>query len=511
MAASKISFIGAGPGNPELITLRGHALLKQADVIFYDFALSPAFFHACSEDCRLVPVRHEGHASKEALANVAQRMVEAARSGHRVVRLKVGDPLFFSRTLEDLETVCEAGIAIEIVPGIASPLAASAFAGVPLTEPHGSRGLVFTSATDLLGRAMDAHAFISMAEKAETLCIMLVVEQLRAVVGHLSDVSKFRHSPALLVHRASLPEQRVIEAPLLDLIAQFDAHPLPEPSLLIVGNVVRYRRQLAWFESRPLFGKRLLLCRAREQAQDSASAILQRGAAPELLPLIEIEAYDNDRPLFACIPQVAKANWVIFTSANGVERFRRAVIRAGKDARIFGSSRIAVIGPGTARPLEQWGIKPELIAKEHVAENLASELLASGPASSAILIRALEARDTLPESLRAAGISTEIVPAYQTRKLSQKQREPLLARLHAHTIDAVLLTSSSMADSLVMALGDSAAEVLSRVCVASIGPITSATLEKHGVTPSVTATTYTVEGLLDALEIHFEQNGAKTS
>ena len=498
-----VYFVGAGPGNPDLITLRGQALLRTADVIFHDTGLSSAFFQGCSEGCRVIDVGQVGIAPGEAIRNTAHQIIDAARQGQRVVRLKVGDPLFFSRALDELEALRAAGIPVEVVPGVASPIGAAAFTGVPLTDVRGSQKLVFVAATDLLGNPVDGAEFAVLAKAADTLCVMLIGDQLHSIVNSLLKLERYREARALLVRRATLPEQEVIEAPLAELGERCASKSSNEAGLLILGDVLRHRKQLNWFESQPLFGKRLLLCRPSGQAADSANAILHRGASSEVLPLIEIGPVGDDHALIECVDRVHCADWVIFTSANGVEQFRRVVIASGKDARVFGCARLAVIGPGTAKPLAAWGLKPDLIAKEHVAEALARQILDAGRVQSVMLIRALEARDALPDTLRAAGVAVEIVPAYRTRKLGDAQREKLKHLLHARAIDAVLLTSSSMADSLILALGVDAKDALARVCVASIGPITTATLEKHGIMPTVTATTFTVDGLLDALEGYF--------
>jgi len=370
----KVYYVGAGPGDPELITVRGQDLLNHAAVIIHDSEVSHELFRDCPATTQIIDARLCGVASDDAVSRVAQQVIEAARSNDMVVRLKSGDPLFFSRALVEIETVLNAGVTVEMVPGVAS---------------------------------------------------------------------------------------------------------------------------------QPLFGKRLLVCRPRHQAADSARAIQRRGAVAQLLPLIEIEAIADGAALHDALPRVRDFDWVIFTSANGVQQFQNAVARAGKDARVFGRAKIAVIGPGTAKSFQLWGIAPDLVAEEHVAEGLARQILALGAAQSALLVRAVEARDALPDALRAAGLQVDIVAAYRTRKLADEQRQQLRAQLKSRSVDAVLLTSSSMADALMAALAPDAHSLLSNVCVASIGPITTATLEGHGIVADVTASTYTVDGLLEALESYY--------
>lgn len=505
MNRGKVWFVGAGPGNPELITLRGHELLKHADVIIHDSGISPDLFHECRFATRRVDTGCVGCASPSELSAIAQQIIREAQAGAAVVRLKTGDPLFYSRALDEMDALCAAGVPFEIVPGVASPLAAAAYAGVPLTGARGFGSLAFFSATDAMGNTQDLKDLEQRALTAESICVMLLGNQLKPVVERLQNTGRFGDATAVLVYKASLPEQRVIEAPLGELLNEAEPSAMPEPTLLIVSKLTDWRKKLNWFESLPLFGKRLLVCRPLQQSQESARAIWRRGAAPLILPLIEIEPIADNTALAKCLPHLNEYEWVIFTSANGVEQLRQAIAAAGLDARAFGRAKIAVIGPGTAKPFEKWGITPDLVAEEHVAEGLASQILAVGPAKSALLIRALEARDVLPSFLRAAGLDVTIVAAYRTRKLADETRHQLKHQLQAKLIDAVLLTSSSMADALVKALAPDAPTLLSNVCVASIGPITTQTLLKAGIEASLTASTYTVEGLLDALESHFER------
>ncbi len=501
MATGKVYYVGAGPGDPELITVRGQDLLNHASVIIHDSEVSHELFRDCPATTQIIDAQLRGVASDDAVSRVARQVIEAARSGGMVVRLKTGDPLFFSRALVEIEIVLSACVTVEMVPGVASPLAAAAFAGVPLTASHGT--LAFAAATDPSGKATDLDELTRLAVQADTLCVLLVASQLRSLVERLLAMDRFAKSRAVLVHRASQPEQRVLEAPLERLVALFESDPLPEPTLLILGAVVDWRTRLNWYESQPLFGKRLLLCRPRHQAADSARAIRRRGAVAHLLPLIEIEPITDNTALRDALPRVQEYDWVIFTSANGVQQFQNVVAQAGKDARLFGRAKIAVIGPGTARSFQLWGITPDLVAEEHVAEGLARQILGFGAARSALLVRAVEARDALPSALGAAGLQVDIVAAYITRKLADEQGQQLRSRLTSQSVDAVLLTSSSMADALVAALAPDAPSLLSDVCVASIGAITTATLEGHGIMADVTASTYTVDGLLDALESYY--------
>ncbi len=503
MQLGSVSYVGAGPGDPELISVRGQQLLRHADLVIHDSSVASELLEQCKHNATLVDARCPGIASAEDIREIARRIIEATQVGLSVVRLKVGDPLFYSRALDEIRIIAAANVKMEIVPGIASPFGASAFAGVPLTDSDGSGSVVFTSATDLLGRSASAMLLAERAKAADTICVLCAASQLPTIVQSLLPMPRFATSPCVLVYKASTPEQRVLEAPLDRILESFTPQPTPEPLLLIAGKVTEWRKQLTWFESLPLFGKRLLLCRPKHQAKDSARLIRQRGARPILLPLIEIGAPPDNSPLNRCATRLGEYDWVVLTSANGADKLMQAMTENGRDARAFGKAKIAVIGPGTARPLSTWGIVPDLVAEEHVAEALAQQLLAVGSTRSVLLVRALEARDVLPNSLREAGIDVDVVAAYATRKFGGEQQAILTRLIGSRSVDAVLLTSSSMVEALCTGLGPDAPAILSNTCVASIGPITSATLRAWGVQVDVTADNYTVDGLLAALESHF--------
>jgi uroporphyrinogen III methyltransferase / synthase len=277
---------------------------------------------------------------------------------------------------------------------------------------------------------------------------------------------------------------------------------IANPAVILVGDVVTLRDRLRWFDNRPLFGKSILVPRPAEQGRVTALAIRARGANPLLLPAIEIREPEDPAPLARAIVGLQDFGWVLFTSANGVERFMHALNRAGLDARAFANAKIGVIGPKTAASLRGHGLTADVVADEFVGEGLARAVLALGVPKRVLLARALIARDSLPQLLRAAGAEVDIVPVYQT--VSAAASSALSERFEESRIDIALFTSSSTVTAVVEALGSAARESLSRVTVASIGPITSQTLAEHGVRVDVVATAFTVDGVLDALEAHFK-------
>jgi uroporphyrinogen III methyltransferase/synthase len=471
-------------------------------VVIHDSGVAPELLEQCEGSAQLIEARVSPTPATEELAAIAQQVIAAARAGSRVVRLKVGDPLLFSRALEEIAAVSNAGLEVQIIPGICAPLGASAYAGMPLTQPGGSGNVTFVSTLPLHAESI-SELLSTTAQACNSVCVFCTNAQLTHVVQTLLKIPGMAGLSAALVSRTTQPEQAVIEAPLSELLHVTNQRTVQEPFLLFVGSGVTWRQQLGWFERLPLHGRRLLLCRAKHQARESARMIRERGARPVLLPLLDIEPPSDPTAFDQCITRLSNYDWIVLTSANGAEQLLQAIKAKGLDARALGKARIAVIGPGTAKPLAKWGLLPDLIAQEHVAEALAADLLRAGEAQSVLLARAERARDVLPEALRKAGLRVDVVATYRTRKLDGEQSSGLRRLFECSEIDAVLLTSSSMADALVSALSPNASQWLSRTVVASIGPITTATLDKLGVRVDVTASEYTVDGLLVALGRYF--------
>lgn len=393
-----------------------------------------------------------------------QHLVELARSGRRVARAVPGDPFESPAVVAEVTAVCRAGISIEVIPGVGARAAAGAFAG-------------------LIGRAVTVRA----------------VEVARFVAGEAPD------APVTLVAGIGSPRQRTIVTTAADAAERAGVLGMETPIVLAFG---RPDPDLGWFERRPLFGKRVLVTRARAQAAGTAELLQEYGAEPVVVPTIEIHPPADPTPLAAALERLRAGGymWVAFTSANGVEMTWNALSAAGRDARAFGSARLAAIGPATARALEGHGLRPEVVAAEFRGEGLARDLLAvlnEDRFTSVLLARAARARDVLPEALREAGHRVDVVPAYETHPPPHENVEALARELDLGRIDAVTFTSSSTVENLCDLLGSAVIELLRNTRVASIGPITTAAAEARGVRVDVTARTYTVPGLVEALAESF--------
>jgi uroporphyrinogen III methyltransferase / synthase len=427
MRPGLVSFVGNGPGDPALRTVRATERLAEADIVLEVEVTAPT-------------------------------LVDLARQGKRVVRLVAGDPLESPVVVAQALDLAAAGVPFEVVPGIGARGAAAAFAGV-------------------LGRAVRVP--IDGVEEA------LAGEAAGEVLTIVAD--------------AGAPSQRVVTTTAGEGARR--ARELGAGFVILAFGAPH--DALRWAERRPLFGKRVLVTRARDQAGSTAALLRERGAEPVVVPTIEIHPPSDPAPLTAAIEVLRTGgyDWVAFTSANGVDRMWEALVASGADARVFGAARVAAIGPATASALERRGVRADLVAKEFRGEALADAMLAEpqrGPAR-VLIARAAVARDVLPDALRSVGWGVDVVPVYETRPTSDEVVERLTRELADGRIDAVTFTSSSTVDSLCDRLGSGAARLLARPRIASIGPVTTATALERGLRVDVTARQYTVPGLVEAL------------
>ena len=501
MSLGKVWLVGAGPGDPGLITVRGLELLEQADVVLYDALAHPALLERVREGALVRDVGKRYGKESPTQDAITAELVAHARAGKRVVRLKGGDPLLFARGAEEACGLARAGVPFEIVPAVSSPVAAAAYAGISLTHRDLSSSVTFITGSDRAGKEWSPDAWKKLATATDTICVLMGMRRIDEITRAIIDGGRAPTTPSAVIQWGARAEQRVVTAPLAGIAEAARTEGLANPAIIIVGDVVALRDEIRWFDRLPLFGKRILVPRPLAQAKATAHAVRERGAEPIVFPVIEIADPPDPEPLARAARELHTYDWVLFTSANGVERFFGALAAAGRDARAFASAKIGVIGPKTAAALTPHGLTPDLVAEEHVGEGLAGAIARAGGARRVLLPRALEAREALPDLLRKAGAEVDVVPAYETRPASAERGAELRALLESGAIDIALFTSSSTVTSTLALLGDPAR--LANVTIASIGPNTSRTLADHGITADVTAETYTVAGLLDALATHF--------
>lgn len=506
-----VYLVGAGPGDPDLLTLRGLELLETADAVLHDELVSPLLLRRTRADARVEYVGKRGDepaAKQVRQSEIDARLVELAREGRSVVRLKGGDPFLFGRGSEEAEALVLAGVPFEIVPGVTSPIAAAAYAGVSLTHRDFASSVVFVSGTNRHGQAFD---FRELAGHRGTVCVLMGLRRLRAIAEALvTDAGRAADTPVAVISRGTRPDQRVVSGTLADIATKVSDSGLETPSVVVVGEVVTLRDRLRWFDAMPLFGKRVLVLRAEHQANEATALLTRRGASAIEYPLLSCAPPEDLDRVRRAAREVSTYDVVAFTSVNGVERFFAVVAELGFDARAFGNARIACVGDGTARALARHGLVADLVPSSFRGESLAECLLADLEArrqdvrgGRVLLPRALVAREILPETLRARGVEVDVVPVYRTLRAGSAKRGELLARLGEGAIDALLLTSSSTVEALCDLLGESSRELLRGIVVASIGGVTTATASKRGLEVDVTSDVSTVAGLIEALERHY--------
>lgn len=499
----RVYLLGAGPGDPELITRRALRRLGEADVVLYDALVHPDLLRHCRPGAELVFVGKRGGRASERQSAINERMVAAAKKGHVVARLKGGDPYLFGRGSEEAEVLAAEGIPFEVVPGVPSASAATAYAGISLTHRDLASSVCYVTATESPEKDRTSHEWSKLATGPQTIVFFMGLRKLDVLMRLLIEHGRPADTPAAVIQSASLPQQRTVVGTVADIAQRVKEAGIGMPALTVVGPVVRLREQLRWFDTRPLFGKRVLVTRPREQASALADRLRDEGADAVLAPTIRIVPPEDPAPLRAAARDAGAYDWVVFTSANGADAFFAALAADGGDARRLGRAKVCAIGPKTARALERHGIRADRVPDEYRGEAVVAAILdASGGdvANRRILIpRAAVARDVVPDELRAKGAEVVVVPAYRTLPPEPSEVDRLRALFELGEIDIVTFTSSSTVKNLAGVLGDRTAELLAKTTVASIGPITTETAESLGIRVDVTATQYTIEGLVAAL------------
>ncbi|MDQ1496732.1 MAG: uroporphyrinogen methyltransferase / synthase [Actinomycetota bacterium] len=477
-----VYLVGGGPGDPGLITVRGAEVLARADVVVYDrLSVTSLLDLAPARAERISVGKAPGRASRPQ-AEINALLVERGRAGQEVVRLKGGDPFVFARGGEEVAALRVAGVPFEIVPGITSAVAVPAYAGVPVTH----RGLAssFTIVTGQEGEAGLPVDWEAVARLGGTIAVLMGVAKREEIARRLMAGGLPADTPVAAVTWGTRPEQRTVRTTL----GRLGGEPIESPAVMLVGAVATL--DLPWYEARPLFGRRVIVTRAREQASGLVERLQELGAATVELPVIEIgEPDDGGAALREAAARVGKYDWVVFTSANAVVRFFAALGAVGSDTRALGGRRVAAIGPGTADALAGAGVRADLVPERFVAESLL-EAFPPGP-GRVLLPRAAVARDALPAGLAERGFTVDVVEAYRTI-VGRPSSEALGA---AATASAVTFTSSSTVTNYLAVAGDLPVPPV----VACIGPITADTARAAGLSVDVVAAEHTIDGLVTAL------------
>ena len=479
-----VYLVGAGPGDPGLLTVRGADLLRRADVVFYDRLASPALLELARPDAELVDVGKAPGRQAMTQEQINALLVERGRAGLDVVRLKGGDPFVFGRGGEEAESCRDEGIPFEVVPGITSAIAAPAYAGIPVTH----RGLS-TSVTIVTGhvdptKGTTGTDWDALARVGGTIVVLMGAGRAGEIAKALIAGGLDATTPVAAIRWGTRPEQRSVRGTL----GAIDELGVEAPSAIVVGAVAGL--DLAWFEQRPLFGRRVVVTRAREQASELRVRLELLGAEVIELPSIAVE------PIAFSLPALDRYRWVVFTSANGVDAFfDRGLAASGLDARSLSGLRVAAIGPGTEEAIARHGVRADLVPPRFVAESLLESFPDPDQAGTRVLVaRAESARDVLPEGLGRRGYEVDVLAVYRTVPVVPDAAD--VARVRAGEVDAITFTSSSTVKNFCDAVGPLAAPQPS---VISIGPVTSETAGDLGLRVSKEADPHTIDGLVAAV------------
>jgi uroporphyrinogen III methyltransferase/synthase len=484
-----VYLVGAGPGDPGLMTRRAVELIASADAILYDRLIPDGALDGARPDAELRYVGKQpgGHTMSQDEINTL--LVELAQSGRSVVRLKGGDPFVFGRGGEEARALAEADVAFEVVPGVTAGVAAPAYAGIPVTDRDDASAVAFVTGHEDPEKEESAIDWTALAAFPGTLVFYMGVRNLPAIARLLVEAGRSPDEPVAVIERGTVPEQRTVSGTLADIAARVEEGALRPPAITVVGPVARRRETLAWAERRPLFGRSVVVTRARAQASGLASRLAALGASVVETPAIRIEPRGDDE-LARAAERIGEYSLVCLTSPNGAA----LLLDQLRDARDLAGVTVAAIGPGTAAELLRRGVRADVVPERSVAEALVEALEAVPVEGRRVLVaRAAEARDVLPDALRDRGAQVDVLALYDTvaEPLGDEQVEA------AMRADYVTFTSSSTVRFLMSALNGRAPERFPRVV--SIGPVTSATAREHGLTVSVEAERHDVDGLVQVL------------
>jgi uroporphyrinogen III methyltransferase / synthase len=504
----KVWLVGAGPGDPGLMTVAGVDVLSRAEVVIYDRLVSSRLVDLAPPKAeRIFAGKHptEKDVSGFSQQQINDLLVAKAREGKRVVRLKGGDPFVFGRGGEEAEALVAAGIPFEVVPGVSSAIAAPAYAGIPVTHRRMSSSFTVVTGHEDPDKPESAIDWTSIAKGADTLVILMGGANLEEIMKRLADSGRAPDEPVAVVRWGTTPAQQVIAGSIADVAIRVAEAGLTPPLVTVVGPVVRLRDTLRWFDNRPLFGKRVLVTRAAEQAGVLSHALAEAGAEPIELPAVEIVPRIDRKALRQALDRLdaAEYDWIVFSSANGVDIFFDELRHHRKDARALGRARVCAIGPWTAIQLARHGVHADLVPERFLAEGVVEALSAQDVAGKRVLWpRARGARRALVVGLQRLGATVDELPLYSAAVPKEVDAEAM-SRLRAGEVDTVTFASSSAVRNLMRMLGDDKTP-LEKPLIACIGPVTAATARRLGLRVDVAASEHTIEGLMSALRTHFK-------
>lgn len=502
----KVYLVGAGPGDPGLITVKGLECIQKADVLIYDFLASPILLKRAPPQAEVIYVGKKGGDHTLSQDQINDLIVAKAQQGATVTRLKGGDPFIFGRGGEEAQALVQAGVSFEIVPGVTSAIAAPAYAGIPLTHRKYTSTLAFVTGHQDPAKAESGIDWAALARGIGTIVFLMGVKNLPHITRQLMHHGRHPTTPVALIRWGTTPQQITVTGTLATIVKQADAAGLKAPAIIVVGDVVELRASLQWFEKRPLLGKTVVVTRAREQASELVQHLSELGAECLEFPTIKVVPPQDPKPLDGAIARLSAYDWLVFTSVNGVNFFFERLFARNKDVRALHHLRTAVIGPATGARLLDFGLTSDIVPASYRAESVVEAFAAEDIKGKKILLpRASEARPVLPVELTKMGAVVDEVTAYETQT-AQDNAEGILSRLNAGAIDLITFTSSSTVKNFQALLPPESLEsLLKNVAIAAIGPITAETARKLGFKVEIIAAAYTIPGLCEAIRQYYQQ------
>lgn len=496
-----VYLVGAGPGDPGLITLKAFSLLQSADVIIYDRLVNNRLVACAKENAELIPVGKHPGGKGVSQSDINSTLMRKALEGKSVVRLKGGDPFLFGRGGEEAEILAESGIKFEIVPGVTSAIAVPAYSGIPLTQRGLSSLITITTGSESPEKSESTVSWDALAGLDGTIVVLMGWEALPSIVKSLISNGLEPDTPIALIQMGTTPNQKTVVSTLANIERDSVESGLAPPVVTIIGKTVTMQDKLRWFENRPLFGKRILVTRTGIQAAELSQLFMQEGGNPIEIPTIEIEALDNNSELDQTLSKISVYDWVIFASTNVVEMVFGRLEVLGLDARALYGTKVAAVGPTTEQALKSRGIVADFTPDRIVSDAIVDGLSAQGMAGKTVLLpRSNIGREALPNGLEKLGAIVTQVAAYRN-VIPESNRDRLYSALEVG-IDVATFTSASTVNHFVTLLNGDISK-LNSTTIACIGPSTAAAARESGLTVHIEADEYTIEGLVQSVVDHF--------
>jgi uroporphyrinogen III methyltransferase / synthase len=505
-AMKKVFLVGAGPGDPGLITVKGAQMLARADVVIYDYLSDPALLGGVPATAEIIYVGKSGSKHTMEQDEINTLIVKKGLQGKNVVRLKGGDPFVFGRGGEECEALRAAGLDFEVVPGVTSGIAAPAYAGIPVTHRKMASSVAFITGNEDPQKPSSSIQWKHLAKAVDTLVFYMGVGNLPAITNELIRQGKSPQTPVAVIRWGTKSQQRTVTGTLKSIVGIVKEKGILPPAITIVGDVVSLRSRVEWFEKRPMFGKCIINTRTRTQASELSVGLREMGAEVIEMPTIEIKPAKKGGRLDREIDKIDEYDWIVFTSPNGVESFFSRLVQKKADVRALSGAKIASIGPGTTAALWKFWVKADCTAEDSVAEGLVRALEPLGPwkGRKVLLPRAHDARDVLPDALRKWGARVSVVSAYTTTRPHNADRA-VIDVVKNGKYDLITFSSSSTFENFASLFNKKEfGKIAPSLRAASIGPVTSGSIRARGITPKVEAKQHTIPGLVNAIKEYFQ-------